>query len=75
MGLECVRLIGALVCLVFDAADAKKSVAPTTSAGTPTRPRGIRSVRLLRNVGSASMWATSGVSINVGATALTLTLY
>ncbi len=45
--------------------------APTTSDGVPMRPIGIRRRTSARNASSSNIGRVSGVSMNVGATALT----
>jgi hypothetical protein len=63
--------------VIIDAAgEARKTTAPATSIGSPTRWRpAIRSRTSARNAGSSRADVVPGVAMNVGAIALTVMLW
>jgi hypothetical protein len=56
----------------FDAGDTKKSTEPITSSGSPSRPSGMREMRLEWNAESANIFATCSLRMKVRATTFTL---
>ena len=57
------------------AGEAKNTTGQATSLTSPTRPRGMRSITDWRNSGMSRSGWVPGVSMKVGATLLTVTLY